>query len=188
MELRKGFLPIRKEGKTEKAERRFILRRIEDSVYPIDILAASELLTNLSIAVLNGRSNAQQSAAEALGFAWLCHAVSCYHLVTREDLVFSTELGNFRPSDLSQPKQFHPTHFIGISSLYGVIDVPVSRTIYNYLQELPRGSGNDRIFNMDWTTDILEIITVFSARLYGSRSRKNKKLVDPAKVLIGNGK
>ena len=33
--------------------------------------------------------------------------------------------------------------------------------------------------------DVLEIITVFSARLYGSRSRKNKKLVDAAKVLIG---
>lgn len=152
MELRKGFLSIHKKGKTEKAERRFILRRIEEAVYPIDILAASEILKNLSIEVLNGRSNAQQSAAEALGFAWLCHAVGCYHLVTREDLVFSTELGNFRPPDLSQSKQFHPTHFIGISSLYGDIDVPVSKTIYDYLQELPRGSGSDRIFNMDWTT------------------------------------
>ena len=27
------------------------------------------------------------------------------------------------------------------------------------------------------TQDVLEIITVFSARLYGSRSHKNKKLV-----------
>jgi hypothetical protein len=26
--------------------------------------------------------------------------------------------------------------------------------------------------------DVLEIITVFSARLYGSRSRKNQKLLD----------
>jgi putative resolvase len=26
--------------------------------------------------------------------------------------------------------------------------------------------------------DVLEIITVFSARLYGARSRKNKKLLD----------
>jgi len=33
--------------------------------------------------------------------------------------------------------------------------------------------------------DVLEIITVFSARLYGSRSRKNQKLVEAAKVLIG---
>lgn len=28
------------------------------------------------------------------------------------------------------------------------------------------------------TKDVLEIITVFSARLYGSRSRKNQKLLD----------
>ena len=32
--------------------------------------------------------------------------------------------------------------------------------------------------------DVLEIITVFSARLYGSRSRKNQKLVEAAKVLM----
>lgn len=29
--------------------------------------------------------------------------------------------------------------------------------------------------------DVLEIITVFSARLYGSRSRKNKKLIERMK-------
>jgi predicted site-specific integrase-resolvase len=29
--------------------------------------------------------------------------------------------------------------------------------------------------------DVLEIITVFSARLYGARSRKNKKLLDALK-------
>lgn len=35
--------------------------------------------------------------------------------------------------------------------------------------------------------DVLEIITVFSARLYGSRSKKNKKLLDDMqKVVIEN--
>jgi predicted site-specific integrase-resolvase len=32
--------------------------------------------------------------------------------------------------------------------------------------------------------DVLEIITVFSARLYGARSHKNKKLLEAAKALI----
>jgi len=32
--------------------------------------------------------------------------------------------------------------------------------------------------------DVLEIITVFSARLYGARSRKNKQLIEAAKILI----
>jgi excisionase family DNA binding protein len=38
--------------------------------------------------------------------------------------------------------------------------------------------GEDTTFEEDLATDVLEIITVFSARLYGSRSRKNKKLLD----------
>ena len=35
------------------------------------------------------------------------------------------------------------------------------------------GSGDE-----DLATDVLEIITVFSVRLYGSRSHKNKKIVE----------
>jgi putative resolvase len=36
-------------------------------------------------------------------------------------------------------------------------------------------------FEDDLVQDVLEIITVFSARLYGSRSRKNKKLLEALK-------
>lgn len=36
----------------------------------------------------------------------------------------------------------------------------------------------DTTFEDDLVQDVLEIITVFSARLYGSRSRKNKKLLE----------
>lgn len=45
--------------------------------------------------------------------------------------------------------------------------------------------GDEISFEEELAQDVLEIITVFSARLYGSRSRKNKKLIDAAKVLIG---
>jgi excisionase family DNA binding protein len=38
--------------------------------------------------------------------------------------------------------------------------------------------GEDTTFEEDLATDVLEIITVFSARLYGSRSRKNKILLE----------
>jgi predicted site-specific integrase-resolvase len=48
--------------------------------------------------------------------------------------------------------------------------------------------GDEVSFEEELAQDVLEIITVFSARLYGSRSRKNKKLIDAAKVLIGNEK
>ena len=39
-------------------------------------------------------------------------------------------------------------------------------------------SVEDTSFENELVTDMLELITVFSARLYGSRSRKNKKLID----------
>lgn len=38
--------------------------------------------------------------------------------------------------------------------------------------------GENSSFEEDLAKDVLEIITVFSARLYGSRSHKNKKLID----------
>jgi predicted site-specific integrase-resolvase len=38
-----------------------------------------------------------------------------------------------------------------------------------------------KTFEDDLVQDVLEIITVFSARLYGARSRKNKKLLDALK-------
>ena len=38
--------------------------------------------------------------------------------------------------------------------------------------------GNSISFEEELTKDVLEIITVFSARLYGSRSHKTKKLID----------
>ena len=44
-------------------------------------------------------------------------------------------------------------------------------------------------FEEELAADVLEIITVFSARLYGSRSRKNKKLVtDLQKVVLDGAK
>ena len=39
----------------------------------------------------------------------------------------------------------------------------------------------DSSYEEDLTRDVLEIITVFSARLYGARSHKNKKIVETLK-------
>ena len=44
--------------------------------------------------------------------------------------------------------------------------------------------GEDTSFEEEWAQDGLEIITVFSARLYGSRSRKNQQLVDGVKHAV----
>ena len=45
-------------------------------------------------------------------------------------------------------------------------------------------SGAEVKFEEELAKDVLEIITVFSARLYGSRSRKNQKLLDGMKGVI----
>ncbi|NMP22047.1 IS607 family transposase [Sulfobacillus harzensis] len=44
--------------------------------------------------------------------------------------------------------------------------------------------GEDTPFEEDLAQDVLEIITVFSARLYGSRSRKNQKLLEGVKHAV----
>ena len=44
--------------------------------------------------------------------------------------------------------------------------------------------GEDTTFEEDLAKDVLEIITVFSARLYASRSRKNQKLIDGVRKVV----
>ena len=44
--------------------------------------------------------------------------------------------------------------------------------------------GEDTTFEEDLAQDVLEIITVFSARLYGSRSGKNQKFLDDVKKVV----
>src|ERR671933_439162 len=39
-------------------------------------------------------------------------------------------------------------------------------------------SSEELSFEQELVTDMIELITVFNARLYGSRSKKNKKLID----------
>jgi predicted site-specific integrase-resolvase len=39
-------------------------------------------------------------------------------------------------------------------------------------------SGDERSFEEELASDVLEIVTVFSARMYGARSHKNKRLID----------
>ena len=44
--------------------------------------------------------------------------------------------------------------------------------------------GDESSFEEDLAKDVLEIITVFSARLYGSRLHKNQKLIDSVRETI----
>ncbi len=45
-------------------------------------------------------------------------------------------------------------------------------------------SNEEMTFEQELVQDMIELITVFSARLYGSRSKKNKKLIDGMTAVV----
>ena len=53
-----------------------------------------------------------------------------------------------------------------------------------HVEVLILNQGEDTTFEEELAQDVLEIITVFSARLYGSRSRKNQKLLNGVKHVV----
>lgn len=42
--------------------------------------------------------------------------------------------------------------------------------------------GDETTFKQDLANDVLEIVTVFSTRLYGSRSHRNRQLIESFKT------
>jgi len=92
--------------------------------------------------------------------------------------------------------------------LEGIIDGTVGRLVLTHKDRLLRfgaelvfsiceekgveviiiNQGDEPTFEEELAQDVLEIITVFSARLYGSRSRKNKKLIGDMKKAVENAK
>lgn len=56
----------------------------------------------------------------------------------------------------------------------------------NEIEVVLINQGKETSFEEELAADVLEIITVFSARLYGSRSRKNKKLIDNLEQAVAN--
>jgi predicted site-specific integrase-resolvase len=88
--------------------------------------------------------------------------------------------------------------------LKGILDEQVGRLVITHKDRLLRfgselvfaiceaknvevvilNQGEDTTFEEDLAKDVLEIITVFSARLYGSRSRRNKKLLEEVQQAI----
>lgn len=44
--------------------------------------------------------------------------------------------------------------------------------------------GDERSFEEELASDVLEIVTVFSARLYGARSHKNRKLIEGVSAAV----
>ena len=99
-------------------------------------------------------------------------------------------------SDLGSGMNYHKR---GLNKLLtGILNEEVGRVVITHKDRLLRfgaelvfamceakqvevliiNKGDDASFEEELDKDVLEIVTVFSARLYGSRSRKNKKLLE----------
>jgi len=105
-------------------------------------------------------------------------------------------------SDLGSGMNYHKK---GLKRLLGaIVDGSIGRLVITHKDRLLRfgaelvfaicearqvevvilNQGEDTSFEEDLAKDVLEIITVFSARLYGSRSRKNQKLIENIKSAV----
>jgi predicted site-specific integrase-resolvase len=62
------------------------------------------------------------------------------------------------------------------------------KTRYYSLEQLIGNKIDEVSFKEELAQDVLEIITGFSARLYGSRSRKKEKVLDVAQALLSDVK
>jgi len=105
-------------------------------------------------------------------------------------------------SDLGSGMNYHKKGLRRLLSL--IIDGKVGRLVITHKDRLLRfgaelvfaiceaknvevvilNQGEDSTFEEDLAEDVLEIISVFSARLYGSRSRKNQKLLDGVRQAV----
>ena len=102
-------------------------------------------------------------------------------------------------SDLGSGMNYHKR---GLKKLLGyILESNISRLVLTHKDRLLRfgaelifgicerqgievviiNQGAEPSFEEELSKDVLEIITVFSARLYGSRSKKNKKLLEDLK-------
>ncbi len=149
MEFQDDFSFRKTENGIETVECRHILRLVDEEIYPTDIFTASEILQNLADTMLNDRANAQHIAAEALGYAWLCHAIGISRLMTltQEKIILKSLLSSFkRAKREAAEKYFHPECYIAIKTYYGFVDVPISETLHDFLIALPRDKDCPLIF------------------------------------------
>lgn len=170
MEIRDDFTHTWENGTVTKVKRRIILRRTENTIYPVDILVAAEIIQNLIHIALKGRPNSQRSAIEALAFAWLCLAVGFRRMSTREELVFSVTLDQLAHSNQKNLDKYStPSHFVKVPSLFGFVETSISKILHDLLRALPRDASSQRVFSMDLDT----ILRTFRRAVKQSKRSRN---------------
>jgi hypothetical protein len=117
-----------------------IVRKVPLTLYPVDILVASEIVQGLVSMTLEARSDVQEAAAQALGLTLICLAAGERRLQTRVDVLHQTLIGGIRKED-KPDDPFAARRFLPVRTYFGKVDMPISNTVHDYLVALPRGDS-----------------------------------------------
>ena len=102
------------------------------------------------------------------------------------DAVIDGEIGRLVITHKDRLLRFGAELVFSICEAKGVEVVILNQGSRSDASPAQQGEDADTTFEEDLAKDVLEIITVFSARLYGSRSRKNQKLLDGVRAAVEN--
>jgi len=106
-----------------------IIRKIPPKIYPISEILVGKIILEFMNMTLNDRPNAQHTAAEGLGFAWLCLAAARLRLPVH----LKTKL-YFISSEAISFKENIP--YLSVPTLFGDQKIRISHRLAEYLLEM----------------------------------------------------
>ena len=72
--------------------------------------------------------------------------------MTQEYIVYTTSIKALKIIDTEESSRQQPKHFITIKTFHGEKEIPISKTLYEFLIALPRANGNISIFSRPFSS------------------------------------
>jgi hypothetical protein len=110
-----------------------IIRLIRKEKFPTNIIFASQMLKNLSEAILQGDKRTQYTAVEALAFSWLCLASARLQHPTTIKLLLTFNFTSLAKENCPERIAFPHRYVIKVPTLFGDIPAEISEGHFNYL-------------------------------------------------------
>jgi hypothetical protein len=117
-----------------------ILRKIAPEVYPLPEEIAGAIVCEFAQICCNGRKNVRYTAAESLGLCWLC--------LTAARLRLPTYLENIIACKGDSLKIDENCHKLAVPTLFGDLDVVISRCVAQFFQALFKISTHKNKFTI----------------------------------------
>lgn len=111
-----------------------VIRKVNNTIYPVDIIVAAKILQRLFHMVLEGKPDSQLGAAETLGLAWICLTSAIKRIPTELQLLHKVPISNITISKMSKDNNV----LFAIPTLYGPIQTTISKELANYFIALSK--------------------------------------------------